>query len=90
MVEMSQLPGASTTACGWVGPVVGGEDLNGVSQHTMQRPNFIICSNVKTNKKSTFLRRNALYWYKLCCDRFNMLGENLSEDMMCSNPILYK
>ena len=36
---------------------------------TLQRPNF---SNVKTNKKSTFLRRNALYWYtyKLCCDRF--------------------
>ena len=35
MVEMSQLSGASTTACGWVGPVVGGEDLNGVSQHTV-------------------------------------------------------
>ena len=41
---------------------------------TLQRQNFSICSNVKTNKKSTFLRRNALYWYKLCCDRFNMLG----------------
>ena len=34
MVEISQLSGASTTPCGWVGPVVGGEDLNGISQHT--------------------------------------------------------
>ena len=33
---------------------------------------FSTCSKVKTNKKSTFLRRNALYLYKLC-DRFNML-----------------
>ena len=32
---MSQLSGASTTPCGWVGPVVGGEDLNGISQHTV-------------------------------------------------------
>ena len=39
---------------------------------------YSICNNVKTNKKSTFLRRNALYWYKLCCDSFNMLGENPS------------
>ena len=32
MVEMSQLYGASTTP---MGPVVGGEDLNSVSQHTV-------------------------------------------------------
>ena len=49
--------------------------------------NFSICVNVKTNKKSTFLKRNALYWYKLCCDLFNLLGESPSEEMMCSNPI---
>ena len=41
-------------------------------------------TTLATNKKS---RRNAPYWYKLCCDRFNMLGENPSEEMMCSNPI---
>ena len=35
MVEMSQLSGASMTPCGWVKPVVGGEDFNGVSQHTV-------------------------------------------------------
>ena len=32
-VELSQLSGESTTPC--VGPVVGGEDLNGISQHTV-------------------------------------------------------
>ena len=37
---------------------------------TLQRSNFSICSNVKINKKCAFLRRNYLYWYKLCCDRF--------------------
>ena len=46
---------------------------------TLQRPNFSICCNVKTNKKSTFLRRN--------CDSLNMLEENPSEEMMCANPI---
>ena len=35
MIEMSQLSGASMTPCGWVGPVVGGEDLNGISQYTV-------------------------------------------------------
>ena len=35
MVEMLQLSGASTAPCGWVGPVVGREDLNGVGQHTV-------------------------------------------------------
>ena len=35
MSQLSQLSGASMTPCGWVGPVVGGEDLNGVSQHTV-------------------------------------------------------
>ena len=24
------------TPCGWVGPMVGGEDLNGISQHTVK------------------------------------------------------
>ena len=40
MVEMSQLSGASMTPCGWVGPVVGGEDLNSVSQHTLSCGHF--------------------------------------------------
>ena len=40
MVEMSLLSGASMTPCGWVGPVVGGEDLNGVSQHTLSCGHF--------------------------------------------------
>ena len=31
-----------------------------LSAVTLQRPNFSICSNVKTNKKSTILRRNAI------------------------------
>ena len=35
MVEMSQLSGASMTSSGWVEPVVGGEDLNGISQYTI-------------------------------------------------------
>ena len=35
MVEMSQLSGASMSPCGWLGPMVGGEDLNGISQHTV-------------------------------------------------------
>ena len=35
MVEVSQLSGASTTPCEWVGPVVAGEDLNDVKQHTV-------------------------------------------------------
>ena len=35
MVEMSQLSGVSTTPCGWVGPVEGREDLNGVCQQTV-------------------------------------------------------
>ena len=73
MVEMSQLSGASMTPCGWVGPVVGGEDLNSISQHTLS------CGH--------FSGEMLLYWYKLCCDRFNTLGENPSEEMMCSNPI---
>ena len=51
---------------------------------TLQRPNFSNCNNVTTNKKSIFLMRNALYWYKLCCEHFNVLGENLSKEMMCS------
>ena len=44
-------------------------------------------NNYKTIKKSMFLRRNALNWNKLCCDHFHMLGENPSEEMICSNPI---
>ena len=35
MVEMSQLSDMSTTPGGLMGPVVGREDLNGVSQHTV-------------------------------------------------------
>ena len=52
MVEMSQLSGALMTHCGWVGRVVAGEDLNGISQHTsavdLAKTNR---SNVKNNKK---------------------------------------
>ena len=32
VVEMSQLSGASTTPCGWMGPVVGAKDLTGISR----------------------------------------------------------
>ena len=69
----------------WMGGTSGGR--GGFKWHqpahrqllTLQRPNFSICCNVKTNKKSIFLRRN--------CDSLNMLGENPSEEMMCANPI---
>ena len=79
MVEMSQFSGMSMTPCGWVGPVVGGEDLNSVSQHTVS------CGPCKDLILAFAV--TLIYWYKLCCDCFNMLGENPSEEMMCANPI---
>ena len=48
-----------TTPCGWVGPVVGGEDLNCVSQHTVSCgpcKDLILAfvENVKTKRKTHF------------------------------------
>ena len=46
-----------------------------------QRPNFSPHSTAKTNDKSTNLRKNSIYWYKKCCVRFRILGENPSEEV---------
>ena len=91
MVEMSQLFGASTNPCGWVGPVMGGEDKNGVSQHTVScgpcKDQILAFAVTLKPIRKHISQENALYWYSLCYDRFNMLGENPFEEMMCSNPI---
>ena len=34
----------------------------------------------KTNDKSTNLRKNGMYWYNRCCDRFSILRENPCEE----------
>ena len=41
-----------------------------------QGPHFSAHSTAKTKDKSTNLRKNGIYWYKLCCDRFSILVEN--------------
>ena len=46
-----------------------------------QGPHFCANSTAKTNDKSTNLRKNGIYWYKLCCDHFSILGENPSEEV---------
>ena len=38
-------------------------------------------STAKTNDKSTNLRKNGIYWYKWCCDRFSILRENPYEEV---------
>ena len=37
------------------------------------RPHFSLHSTAITNDKSTNLRKNGIYWYKWCCDRFSKL-----------------
>ena len=83
MVDMSQLSGALMTPCGWVGPVVGGENLNGISQH------IVSCEPCKNQilAFAVMLHISQEKCYKLCCDRFNMFRENPSEEIMCVNPI---
>ena len=46
-----------------------------------QGPHFSPHGTAKTNDKSTNLRKNGIYWYKRCCDRFSILGENSSEEV---------
>ena len=46
-----------------------------------QVPHFSPRSTAKTNYKSTNLRKNGIYWYNWCCDRFSILGENPSEEV---------
>ena len=62
---------------------VGGEDcqLKHNQLISPQGPHFSPHSTAKTNDKSTNLRKNGIYLYKLCCDRFSILGENPSEEV---------
>ena len=46
-----------------------------------ERPHFSPRSTAKTNNKSTNLRKNGIYWYKLCCDHFSILRENPYEEV---------
>ena len=46
-----------------------------------QGPHFSPRSTAKTNNKRTNLRKNGIYWYKSCCDRFSILGVNPSEEV---------
>ena len=46
-----------------------------------QGPRFSPHSTAKTNDKSSNLRKNGIYWYKWCCDRFSILRENKSEEV---------
>ena len=48
---------------------------------SQQGPHFSSHSTAKTNNKSTNLRKNGIYWYKCCCDRFRVLGQNPSEEV---------
>ena len=41
-----------------------------------QGSHFSPHSTAKTNDKSTNLKKNGIYWYKSCCDRFSVLREN--------------
>ena len=41
-----------------------------------QGPHFSPRSTAKNNDKSTNLRKNGIYWYKWCCNRFSILREN--------------
>ena len=47
-----------------------------------QGPQFSPQSAAKTNDKSTYLRKNGIYWYKWCCDRFSILGETHLKKLM--------
>ena len=54
-----------------------------------QGPHFSPRSTAKTNDKSTNLRKNGIYWYKLCCDRFSILRENPYEEVDDENDNYY-
>ena len=90
MVEMSQLSGASMTHCGWVRRVVGGEDLNGISQHTsavdLAKTN---CSNVKNNKKSKFFSGEMLSIGICCVVIASICSEKTCKKKSCV-PTLYR
>ena len=65
---------------------MGGEELkwHQVAHNLLispQGPYFSPHSTAKTNDKSTNLRKNGIYWYKSCCDRFSILGESPSEEV---------
>ena len=65
---------------------VGGEELKWCqlthNQLMSQNgPHFSAHSIAKTNDKSTNLRKNGMYWYKRCCDRFSIIGEISSEEV---------
>ena len=48
---------------------------------SLQGPHFSPHSTAKTNDKSTNLRKNGIYWYKCCCDRFSILKETPFEEV---------
>ena len=54
-----------------------------------QGPHFSPRSTAKTNDKSTNLRKNGIYWYKWCCDRFSILRENPYEEVDDENDNYY-
>ena len=44
-------------------------------------PHFSPCSTAKINNKGSNLRKNGIYWYKLCCDCFSILRKNPYEEI---------
>ena len=54
---------------------MGGEELKWCHLQliSLQGRHFSPRSTAKTNGKSTNLRKNGIYWYKLCCERFSIL-----------------
>ena len=70
----------------WWAALVGGIGGRGGIKIVPAKYNQLIsskgpCSTAKTYEKSTNLRKNGIYWYKWCCDRFSILGENLYEEV---------
>ena len=68
--------------------MVGGKDLNGVSQHTVSCgpcKDLILAFPItlKPVRKEHFSREMLSIGKVMLC----MLGENPSEEMMCANPI---
>ena len=47
----------------------------------LQGPHFSPRSTAKTNGNSTNLRKNGIYWYKWCCERFSKLRKNSYEEV---------
>ena len=52
-------------------------------------PHFSPRRTTKTNDKSTNLRKNGIYQYKWCYDRFSILRENLFEEVDDDNDNYY-